>query len=264
MDGSIAFNANSLQTFDRVARVGIITDHIDNESSPDKDLTIYGIAHSNQSTIPNENSPSKTITITGTIVSDTPNNLSTLLNTFRGYFNGKDKNLDIGYGGIVRRYIATAKPPQITRSENKKYATFTIVFICTIPFGTDTTATVALNGTARTSATYTDTYTWLGSAPLQLPIVTITLTAVSATGPQQMFWGNSDTGQSLTITRSGWANGDVVVFDCVNKQITVNGVPFDFTGAFPEFTPGSHPMVYGDSFTSRTMTENVSYYVRNL
>lgn len=270
MDGSISFNANSLQTFNRTTRVGIITDHIDNESSPDKDIPVFGLAHSNQSTIPNENTPSKQITVTGTIVSDTANNLSTLLNTFRGYFNGKNKNLDIGYGGSTRRYTATAKPPTITRSEDKKYAKFSIVFICTIPFGTDTTSTLALDGStghagnARTAATYSDTYTFLGSAPFQLPIVTVTLTAVSATGAQQMFFGNSETGQSVTITRSGWTAGDVVIFDCVAKQVTVNGVPIDFTGAFPEFSPVSHTMIYGDSFTSRTMNENIAYAVRNL
>lgn len=264
MDSSIAFNANNLQTFNRSTRTGIIVDHIDLESVPDRKFDVFALAHANESVIPSDEYPSKMIPISGTIASDTPNNLSALLDTFRGYLTGRSKNLDVGYGGIVRRYVATATTPVITRSEDKKYATFTLSFVCTVPFGVDTSNTVALNGTGRTLSVYTDSYTFLGSAPVQLPVITLTLTAVSSTGAQQLFWGNNDTGQSIVITRANWTAGDIVVIDCVQRLITVNGVAVDFTGAFPEFTPGAHSMIYGDSFTSRTLTENVVYAKRYL
>lgn len=262
MDGSISFNGNSLQTFNRTTRTGIIVDHIDLESVPDRKFDLFALAHANESVIPSDEYPSKMIPITGTIVSDTANNLSTLLDTFRGYLTGRSKNLDVGYGGIVRRYVATALPPVITRSEDKKYATFTLSFACTVPFGVDTSNTTALNGTARTLNNYTDSYTFLGSAPVQLPVITITLTAVSSTGNQQMFFGNNDTGQGIAIARSNWATSDVVVINCATRSVQVNGVDTDFTGAFPEFTPGAHTMLYGDTFASRTMTENVVYAKR--
>ena len=262
MDGSISFNSNSLQTFNRTTRTGIIVDHIDLESGAERKFDVFALAHSNESVIPSDELPSKIIPITGTLVSDTPNNLSALLDTFRGYLNGRSKNLDVGYGGIVRRYVATAQAPVITRSEDKKYATFTLSFACTVPFGVDTSNTTALNGTARTLNNYTDSYTFLGSAPVQLPVITITLTAVSSTGSQQLFFGNNDTGQTIVITRANWTTADVVVIDCAQRLVTINGVVVDFTGAFPEFTPGAHSMIYGDTFNSRTMTENVVYAKR--
>lgn len=264
MDGSISFNSNSLQTFSRTTRTGIIVDHIDLESAPERKFDMFALAHANESVIPSDEYPSKMIPITGTIVSDTANNLSTLLDTFRGYLTGRSKNLDVGYGGVVRRYIATALSPVITRSEDKKYATFTLSFACTVPFGVETSNTTALNGTGRTANSYTDSHTFLGSAPVQLPVITITLTAVSSTGSQQMFFGNNDTGQAITIARSNWTAGDVVVINCATRSVQVNGIETDFTGAFPEFTTGVHAMLYIDTFTSRTMTENVVYAKRYL
>lgn len=263
MDGSISFDSNSLQTFSATTRTGIITDTIDADSPGTKNLSIYALANANNSAIPGGETPSKTINISGTVVSDTPANLAVLLDTFRGYFNSYKKNLDIGYNGAIRRYTATPTEPVITLSANKKYASFTMSFICTPPYGTDTTTTTALSATGRTSSSYTDSHTFVGSAPGQLPIITITLTAVSSTGSQQLLWGNGDTGQTIALTRTSWTTGDVIIIDCRNGgSVTVNGSPSDFSGVFPEFTKGAHSMVYSDTFTSRTFGIGVVYYAR--
>lgn len=263
MTGAVLFNTNSLQTFDYTTRVGILTDNIDYASLPQKVVNMYALAHANASTIPFINYPSKSIKITGTIVGSTPSDLDARLDSFRAILSAKDKNLDITTNGVARRFTATVNTISITISQNKKYATFSIEFICIIPFGSDTSTTTALTAAGRTLNSYTDNYTFLGSAPVQLPKVTITLTAVSATGSQQMYWGNSGTGQSIIITRN-WTTGDVVVIDCDQRTVTVNGVPVDYAGAFPEFVPGGGSMIYGDTFNSRTMTENVVYYKRYL
>lgn len=262
MTGAITFNSNSIQTFNPTTQVGIITDDIDLDSLADRALSIYALAHANASVIPFDSFPSKTIPVTGTIVGSSTADLDSRLDAFKAYFNGKDKNLDIEYNSSTRRFIATANGLSIKRSANKKYAKFSLQFFCTIPFGTDTSNTTALNATARTGNVYSDSYTFLGSAPAQLPVVTITLTAVSSTGSQQLAWGNNDTGQGIVITSSTWLAGDVLVIDCVNKTVKINGVDVDFSGAFPEFSPGSHPMTYSDTFTSRTMNENVVYKKR--
>lgn len=265
MTGAITYNSNSLQTFSPATNTGIITDDIDLDSLADRDLSVFQLAHANASSIPFGNWTGRTIPVTGTIVAATSLALDTLLDTFRGYFTGKDKNLDIDYKGVTRRYIATVNGLSIKRSKNKRMATFSINFLCTIPFGVDTSDTTALNATGRTAAVYSDVHTFVGTAPNQLPVITITLTAVSATGSQQLFFSNNDTGQGIVITRSGWTAGDVIVIDCsdpTNQKVTLNGSPIDFTGAFPEFSPGSHTMTYADSFTSRTMSESVVYKAR--
>lgn len=264
MDGNISFNSNNLKTFDGTA--GIIVDDIDLDNLPNKQMGIFGLAHSNNSEIPNTNNPYKVLPITGTVVGTSPTDLSARLDTFRSYLIGKKKNLDINYNGGTRRYIATVSPnSNIKRSVNKKFARFAIEFICTPPYGQDTANTTALNATGRTLATYTDNYTFLGTAPSQLPVATITLTAVSSTGMQSMFWGNNGNGQGITISRNNWTAGDVVVIDASdpkNQKVTINGGLVDFVGAFPEFAPGAQAMSYSDTFASRTVSENVVYKKR--
>lgn len=265
MTGAITFDSNNLHTYDRTTMSGIIVDDIDLDNLPTRIVSAYELAHANLTAIPYDGYPARALPITGTLVSPTTAGLDALLDTFKSYLRGRMKNLDVGYGAGTRRWVATLSPnTSFKRSADKKRSKFSIEFICTPGFGLDTSDTTALNGTARTAAIYSDAYTFLGTAPYQLPVVTITLTAVSSTGSQQLFWGNSDTGQGIVITLSTWANGNVVVIDCVNKTVTVNGVATDFSGAFPEFTPGAHTMVYTDTFTSRTMTENVVYKKRYL
>lgn len=264
MTGAVSFDGNSLQTFDRAALTGIITDTIDHASIPDKIVNMFNLAHASAQVQTYSGYSSKMITIKGTVAGSSESDLDSRLDTFRGYFLGSAKNLDIQQAGGTRRWITTLNSASITISENKRYATFTLQFMCLIPFGSDTATTTALNQTGRTSNSYSDNYTFLGNAPSLLPKITITLTAVSATGSQQLSWGNSDTGQTIVITRNNWTAGDVVVIDCDARTVTVNGVAVDFSGAFPEFTPGAHGMVYADTFNSRTMTENVVYYKRYL
>lgn len=185
--------------------------------------------------------------------------LDSRIDTFKSYFNGKDKNLDIQYGASTRRYIATANKITVTRQQKAYFARFTVDFVCTQPFGRNTSATTALNASGRTASSYTDNHTFLGSAPYQLPVITITYAAVSG-GASFVSFGNNANGQGITITDQTWVASDVLEIDCMNKTVKKNGVEIDFLGAFPEFAPGSQNFTYSDGFTSRTLTENVIYY----
>lgn len=250
---SISFDSNSLQT------ANIITSDIDHESHPAINAQIAQIAHANQSVMPFRTNPNKIIRISGKISDSSIANLDSRLDTFRSYFTGQDKNLDIGYNGTTRRYIATATDVQIARPNGLMYAEFSIEFTCLQPYGQDTTTQTALNATGRTLNAYTDAYTFLGTALWQRPIVTITLTAVTGGTSQSMTFSNNVTGQTITINRT-WSAGDVVVIDATQKTVTVNGNNVAFTGAFPEFSPGAQTLSYTDSFTTRTFNINVVYY----
>ena len=268
MNGDITFNSNDLQTDN------IITNAIDHTNIPEKVANLYQVANANKSAIPGIDYPSKTITISGVIkgieqvvdgvVTQTAqNNLDTMIDTFKGYLNGKEKNLDINYGGSTRRYIATQNTVSITRSGNKVFAPFKVEFICTQPFGIDTTATVITNTVGHTSATLNMTPTIAGTAPYQLPVFTITLTALTGTGDYIML-SNSNNGQEMLIYGYGLKNGDVLVIDCVNRIVTLNGVLIDYNGVFLELEPGANALTYTDGFTTRTVTIYGEYYKRYL
>ncbi len=259
MTGAITFDSNNLQTYTASALVGIITNAIEHTNLPEKDAALFALANTNASVMPYVGYPLKQVTIAGAIVGSTQADLDSRIDTFKGYFNGKDKNLDIAYGASTRRYIATVNKISITRKQKALFATFTIDFICSQPFGRDTTSTTALNGTGRTASSYNDSHTFVGSAPFQLPIITITYSAVTG-GASFVSFGNNANGQGITITDQTWVASDVLEIDCVNKTVKKNGIEIDFLGAFPEFAPGSQNFTYSDGFTTRTMTENVIYY----
>lgn len=264
MTGAITFDSNNLQTYSGVTRVGIITNGIEHTNLPVKDAAIFGLANANQSVIPYVGYPSKSIVITGAIAGSTEANLDSRIDSFKQYFLGKDKNLDIQYNGATRRYVATVNSISVVRQQKQLWATFQIEFICTQPFGRDTAVTTpsssfSPSATGRTLSGYSDAITFAGSAPFQLPVITITYTAITG-GASFVQIGNNTNGQSIMITDQTWVTSDVLEIDVANRTVKRNGVEVDFIGAFPEFPPGAQTLSYSDGFTTRTFTELVTYY----
>lgn len=263
MNGDISFNSNNLQTYDPATDVGIITSVIDHTNIPDKLVELYAQADANSSSIPAVNYPSKKITIAGTIKGSTQDNLDERIDTFKGYFNLKDKHLDIDYAGATRRYIATSNATSIVRQQKALFAKFTVEFICTNPFGMETSSTSIMSQTNYTSATYTATPTIAGSAPYQLPVFTITIDSLTGAGDYVQI-SNDNTNQQIMLYGLGLANGDVIVIDCDNRTVTVNGNNVDYYGTFLELVPGANSLTYTDGFTTRQVDISAVYYKRYL
>ena len=255
---SVSFDSNSLQT------TWINTSQIRHENMPTKIAIPYIVAHSNGSAIPFSEYSSKVVTLVSTITGTSISDTDSKIDTFKGYFAAELKNLDIDYAGTTRRYIATCTDIQVDRPDGLTHATITTTLLCLFAFGQNVAPTTAVNATARTSATYSDAVTIIGSAPQQLPVATITLVSFTGTGSRTMSFGNNNNGQQLTVTRSSWTAGDVVQIDCVNKVVAVNGLVVDYTGAFIELPPGAQVIGYSDSFTARSINYDVSYYARYL
>lgn len=259
MTGAISFDSNNLQTYSPTTDVGIITNDIQHTDLPAKDAALYGLANTNQSVMPYVGYPSRAISIAGAIKGSTSADLDSRIDSFKAYFLGKDKNLDIEYNGTTRRYVATVNTISVVRRKKALFATFEVQFVCTLPFGKNTSATTALNQSGRTASGYTDAYTFLGSAPFQLPVITITYSAVSG-GASFVTFGNNANGQGITITDQTWVASDVLEIDVANRTVKKNGTEIDFLGAFPEFAPGAQNFSYTDGFTSRTFAITVTYY----
>lgn len=387
MTGDISYNGNNLQTFN--GSTGILVQSIDHRSTPDKAMAVTPLSHRNKSVIPSIFYPSRKVSISGKITGSSQADLDAREDAFKALFIYQDKNLDIGHAGGTRRYIATGQNIKIMRPDGLLDAGFQVDFICTDPWGHDTTATTLISDTNQTSASYAPSCSITnGNAPVQLPIFTYTLnngttnttnlvtnpgfetdltgyssggvgtasrvttqnhsgaaamqivnaaSAVSGNyawelyfvsgltagqsytfsvwlkgnaggeivkvGPtgaqktvtlttswQQVFvtftasstsveldfmstspasgtWfvddvtvllnssttlsiGNASTGQTIGITRA-LAAGDVVVIDCAAKSVQVNGVDVPYTGAFPEFKPGTNYVYYTDGLLTR-------------
>lgn len=253
MNGELTFNSNDLQTYDTITRLGINTNLIDHTNMPDQAAQIYAKADTDGSSIPAINYPSKKITIGGTIHGSTQANLDDRIDTFKGYFNGKDKNLDITYGSGTRRYIATKNTLSVQRQDHALFARFTIEFICTNPFGLDTSTTnLWAAKTGFTAATFTETPTIGGNAPYQLPVITITVNALTGEGDYVQI-SNDNNGQEMLIYGQGIEAGDVIVIDCAQRTVTIDDVEVDYYGTFLELEPGANSITYTDGFLTRNV-----------
>ena len=254
----VSFDNNSLQT------ENFLVEQISHEDSPDKEAREYPIAHADMNVIPYVTYPRKVITLSGTILPTNSGSIQetdTLVDTFKGYFTKVNGNLDIGYGGSTRRYIGTVSPaPKITRPGGLGYAKFQMTIVCQ-PFGRNLTPTNPISATGRTLSSYVDTFTIVGNAPTQLPTITITYTAVTTSGATAVLIGNGSSGQQISVNRT-WATNDVLTVNVEKREVRVNGILIDYTGAFPELGKGTQSISYNDSLTARTFNVAVSYYAR--
>lgn len=261
MNGNLSFDSNSLQTFNRSTRVGINTSKILHTNVPEKVAELYAVANASDSDVPNEDYPSKKVQISGTIHGSTQADLDDRIDTFKGYFTGRNKNLDITYGSGTRRYIVmTVNAMGVERQDKALYATFAVEFLCK-PFGYDTTPTVITNTTNYTGASLNLTPTIGGTAPLQKPVFTFTIDALTGAGDYLKI-ANDNNGQEILLYGLGLAATNVIVIDSVLEKVTVNGVEVEYYGTFLELSKGANSLTYSDGFTTRQIDIYAEYYKR--
>ena len=261
MNGDLSYNTNSLQTYNPTTHTGINTNVINHTDSPDQDAALYTVANANDSNVPDSNYQSRKVSIAGTIHGSSQADLDSRIDTFRGYFAQRNKNLDIAYGSGTRRYVVMKiNTFSLSRSNKSLYASFTIEFLCK-PFGFDTSTTSLLSHTGFTSATVTDTPTVGGTAPYQLPVYTITINSLTGSGDYVQI-SNDNNGQEILLYGLGLTAGDVIVVDAENRSVTVNGDEVDYYGTFLELEPGASSLTYTDGFTTRNVDIAASYTKR--
>ena len=261
MNGALSYNSNSLQTFNRSTRVGINTNVIKHTDIPASVAELYVVANANDSDVPNSEDVSRVITLAGTIHGSSQADLDDRIDAFKGYFTPRYKNLDITYGSGTRRYTVMKKNAMgIDRQDKALFAKFSVELLCK-PYGIDTTATNILSQTAYTTATKTITPTIGGNAPFQLPVFTFTLTTITGAGDYIQIVNNLN-GQEMLIYGLGLTNGDVLVVDCVNHEVRLNGTLVDYNGVFLELEPGANNITITDGFTTRSINMNGEYNKR--
>lgn len=206
-----SFDGNDLNTFN--GSVGIYVQDIQgHESLPPKTVAQFVLAHANRSAIPYVQYPNRPITVKGVINGSSIADLDARVDAFKYFFLGTDKNLDIDYAGSIRRFIATVNTISINRPNGLLYAEFTIVFTCNYPFGQNTATTNAVNQSGRTNSSYTDAHTFLGTAPFQLPLWTLTLSDIISSST------NVCTNPGFEVDTSGWSSGGIGTFTRTTGQ----------------------------------------------
>lgn len=264
MNGTVSYNGNSLNTWSPSTRVGIgiAKDGIDMVSMPDKVTPIYALAANDGNVASRATYPQKRITINGFISGSSENNLDSRIDSFKALFNQDGKDLDIYYDGSTRRYVAVVDGLPVVRRDRGGFATFTVNFIAQ-PFGTETSSTNLFTVSNNTTGATTQTPTIAGTAPIQLPVITITIDALTGAGDYIQI-GNDLNDQTMLIYGLGLQAGDVIVIDSRTKTVTINDVQVDVYGTFITLTPGASSISYIDGFTTRQVDIVADYYKRYL
>jgi phage-related protein len=73
---------------------------------------------------------------------------------------------------------------------------------------------------------------------------------------------NDNNNQELLIYGLGLVAGDVIIIDCVERTVTVNGNEVNYYGTFLELEPGANSITYTDGFTTRTVDVTATYVKR--
>lgn len=249
---------DSLLTFDGFDcddRVNMTISRITFNSGHKRDIDQFNIPRANGIRVANVYDREKIIKAYGKADAADADAMETLIDTIKKNLRTKRKQLVTNWGGKTRLYEhATLINMDELFSDREHYhidmVPFVLEFLCE-EYSTDweyeqwseeiTAAedTVAATGDGTTEGK---------------PVIIVVFSAAS--GVTSLTCEIDENGQ--TIGYSGALSaGDVLVFDCENEQVTLNGVDVDFTGYFPEMVLGDNTFRFTTNGASRTFRATV-------
>ena len=212
--------------------------YIKHESTPLRDLALLELTRADGAVLISERYGIKKITVAGHIKASTRSNMETAIDTFKELFSRKEKNLDIGWAGSTRRYVATCERHEFNRDYmNINFCPWTAEFIVSTGVGKDISETRLVNNQSFAAVSYSSSMTFAGSAP---PKPRIRLKCgVEATGPKGFSFENTSSDEKIVLTRAaGFGAGEYFEFDSELKTIEYDGDSIAFQGVFPNWEVG--------------------------
>ena len=250
-----SFNGYDLATY--VTGLQIVA--TDPYRMPTRELNTDKIANTDKSVTSSAFYKEKKINITCDIARNTRALLDDSIDQLNLILQAREATLVVTFGSSTRQWTATLANIAMTDPQGG-YARVTLEFECANGIGQDVNSTTLFSNNL-TGSSNTQSFVLGGTAYWQQPIITITYSALTGGTSKVVTVGNSAIGQSISITRT-WAAADVLEIDCAAKTVKVNGVEVEFTGAIPEWNPGSGSMDYSDTLTTRTRSTSAIYYKR--
>jgi len=251
-DFSAVFDGNDLSTIPNF----VLSRRYPNEL-PTITLLAYDMARQDGQAVTGKRFGAKGLILEGYIVATDRATYEITLDTLKTLTTAINASLVLAQSGQTRQYICSLNNIVHSHIEAGK-AAVSLVFTAGYPFGIETTQS-NYSETAVTTTGHILATMFGGSAPSK-PLIRITLNSFTGSGERTMTFFNSLNGQSLTITKTDWAPGDIVMLDCKRKIARVNDVAVDYNGVFPVFRPNVDSPAYSDSFTARNVDINAQYY----
>lgn len=228
---------------------------------PRRDLNLNNIAQTDKSTLASAFYDERIITISVGIGRTTRDLAEASRDSLMAILQAEEGELQLTQAGVQRKYICTLGDV-VVRMGGGAYLHLDLIFNCSDRFGYDIADTQLLLVSGSTLKIRSDSLSVDGTAPFQLPVITITFSAISGGTLTTVNVGNATLGLMVSITRT-WTTNDVLQIDCYNGTVKVNGTEVEWTGALPILQRGINWLSYSDNFvTSRTYTTLVTYKKR--
>lgn len=239
---------------------GIVITNRNVHPIPVKQLATNNLANADGAKLVSANYSAREIVIEGVIAATSRSLMEVTRDTLLTYLSPAEQILELDQAGDRRQYTATVSNIIFTDAVGG-YITFTITFVCSDPFGYAVKVTEPSLAGAITTPNAQKTFTILGGYNV-LPLITVTLNSVTGATSKQLTITNAKTGAAITIART-FANGDIIVIDCFNKTVKVNGTAVNYSGKFLSFQPTTTELLnYDDTFATRSVTLLFSYKQR--
>jgi hypothetical protein len=261
--GPVLFNSNDIEAL--VAGLAVVSIPIFVPAK--KTVTSYPLALQNKVKVVQSFFTGRILPVTCTITRPSRQALDQAFDALWPLISGTELPLTFVEGAGQRQYTATWADFNLIEQAGG-YAKFDLLFTASDQYGYDPTYVTLLQQNGVTAQPLTWTMGDVdGSAEWQVPIITLTLTAVTGGSSVTLSIGNPASGQTCNITRS-WAANDVLEIDSRLKTVKVNGTLVDSSGAIPEWNPksivgtGQSKILVSDGLTTRTYNLNVKLYRR--
>lgn len=228
---------------------------VKHESNPDREINAADLTGEDGSVFISTRWGKKIIRLQGIITGATQAELEDNIDDFKELFAREEKNLDIGWNGTTRRYVATCIKHEFDRDYfNLLFVPWTAEFMVLSGEGKGITETTALDsGSFAVSSPATQIFTIAGSKPPK-PKIKITLDSGYPSPASGMgIELKNDAGDKLIVTRksptSYWSSGDYIRFDFSLKKVysTLGGrsseEELDFYGSFFKLLIGTNNII---------------------
>lgn len=248
----ISFDGTRLDELD-----GISIFNYEINDVPRRSLISDKIARRNLTAVTSADYTDKTIRVFGTVMADTRGDAQVRFGQLKRFVQGIEKPLTVPQYNTEVSYLSTLNATSLSWLNNQ--AEFTLEFFASDPFAFKKDPDTLVD---ETNVTTLETYNFTveGTAPVQYPIITITLNSITATGLQTITIRGAN-GFNLEIDAE-YEDGDVLRIDSDNIQVTLNEAVIDYRGRVPVYAPGERSLEYTDTFDARDINIEVKYNQR--
>jgi phage-related protein len=236
----------------------IVSEKLD--SGPNRELIGGNITRGNGMYVTGSYFRERIIELSGVVKASSAEALLAYMDRIRQTLATQEGNLDITEDGVVKRYIATCVNYDTMFQREHYHITicpFTIRFSCRTPFGLARDYNVDYQ--SFTTSPSNQSIVTSGSYAAE-PVFILSFSAASGVSSVEI--ENLTTGESITY--SGYiAAGDLLIVDCEQKEVTLNGVAVNFSGLFPSLPAGTSLIQFtiNGTFTLGATTKNRDTYL---